>query len=1620
MNCASHVELTFRDEFLARSDMWRLVVSELSNKTVYRGQKIILVGSIKAQVRQVYVGGLKASSAYFSADTRPIFRSESARYVLFLQMSREMWEFDSDCSGEIMFNKVINGFLPELFKRWMDMRARHLVSIVLFTRVQYDRPHIPTGTLGGETTATFRGGLRACRDYYRVVVSEMASLEWVTILHQLKKEFKIFRRDISLQHSPLWAMSGSAQPALRNGESTSHLEAHVLGEPSPASHGNVLEAINLASSQFSTDHVDCDLVRTGLSIVIITPGTGLFEVEYDMLRLTTDALTSNGIGIDLVCLSRMPLHSVPLFKYRNPMVDSSVAPGESRKQSTGNTVAPHLKTSFGSLPGQSNSSSPTTLVEDGQTLRRTTGSESRAREWVFSVPTWIDISYWDGASDLTIRQVEADEGHMRTAVARAGRSTEFVPRAKMYELQMMGIMENEMSNISLPYLHHELPSLRTQTSLSKPELRFQASSRRDSASLQGSPRDGIPQTLEAELSSAFAKVGRDALISKEDKEAYRWMDEYDKQTFRSTAPLAVGAEFGHRTSSGIEQLAVTGQAALESESSFDHHAESLGKSDDVSGSAYFDRKMKERDMSGGRVYQLNQSRTGQMKGPLKTRSRHSQNSGNSWRGYGIASLKAIASTELRTEHATSGPGLRGVLPEAHSMHPLRIGHTSSSSLRSYNSPSKPAILNRHVEESRFDSLQADPETTPSRPIAINNPLANQNTHSASSLNMAPEDEALRTHQGPLKKMDVLQAASIVKQAGPKIDLASNAPKLSPTLSPESAMAPWIIPVNPSNPKRNNVASIRRFGRWQHVFPHLPGLFNVKWKSLCSPAAVPLTTEYFPTRDQLTSQYHENPYTIMHNEDEELAESSRGQKELVMGLIRVRLEQGFQFVVGQDVAEVLGQASSNLVSVLDDKCLAEEAAIIVMSQGNTIHQLQCIGGGGVEIKRYVRKPIVTTASSSSYEKGLFVYDAHIRNRLARAYEARQLNVRLIQQDYNWTNVDSFIAGYTESMAEQRRIWRARFVLIPLEQPAAIRNTSQTANEDNEEETRLEGIRKLTQLWQRFRYVPPDERRFQRTGRQKTDSNPLDVIYLTRDPSIVVAAELDNLPLTEMDPSQKRGNLFSDERVFERANLSLASLAQELQGERGVPMQDRRWHWRLHHDCFIGSEMTTWLLEHFRDVDSREEAVELGNELMQNGLFQHVEKRHQFRDGNYYYQIGIDYRISRPEMRRGWFGGRKSERSVPSTPLSDTQKDTPQDDRPRTNQVPEGFRGGSDAATPISTGGGRLKVVLSKAMRYDVDHRKRSYQPEIINLHYDRLHNPDNCYHFRLDWVDVTAKLIEDAIVSWATTAEKFGLKTVEVPIEEASSIAENHPFRSPHMTSLVVPPPERQPELYFDAESLGPRTKIDPHFYHKAILRKFGFVLDVEAARSFPVDVEVTYSWGKPNYRYTQYIHCSGILLAQIRDEGDFLLLANRLCINRAAASPDKSDKAEVRERRSGQHFSPLASPLVRATADPRAAAAAQTGSPVTYSLSDEIKDKLEVFCSDPQALQRFYDETLTKIKSPDPPVKAEEVNIPILNLPSSVADHDKSPQLQSLAGLFAMEATNSNNTDGTETRVAEE
>ncbi|KAI5862001.1 vacuolar membrane-associated protein IML1 [Durotheca rogersii] len=1625
-NEASHVELSFKDMYLSRADMWRLAVTDLTDRTVYKGQAVYFLGTIKATVSTVFVEGRKVQSAFFGRNTRPIFRSESARYVLFIQMAREMWDFDSDASGEIMFYKVVNGFLPALFKKWALLQVKHLVSIVLFARVEYDTGlniELAGSDLHSHYYTGFQtsGDRRPFKDFYRVVVSEMSSGEWTKILHQLKKEFNDFRRDISLHHRD--AMSSATDgPEDVSARGTS--AAKIKAQSSLAMYGNFLEAINMASSLYAHDYIDRDLLRTGISIVVISPGPGVFEVEYESLRRTTEALVGNGIGIDLICIPNIPLHSVPLFRYRNPHFleanQRSHSRGVRSRESTPKQPTPLASslTTLGESVSPTKAGDPSSRVD-------LASSTTYADEWVFAVPQWLHISYWTGKSEEALSY----QGITLSTLNHSPSETldDFTIRCRLYDLQMRSVLEtNEIETTPL----HADPAYSSTVGAVENGKRLLGSGARPLA--PNNSRKATETLFEPVY--GFLRFNPEKLAKTGETLLWKQLQSYDETRARLPArrPSTLADTFRELDESAGKQL-------VEDANLFGTSVgDTRGAGSSVLSSSVTSTRVRIDGSASTAVSRRNSTVNSQAKLTAKQPKIMRQISLGQ-RGFGIAA-PTLATAELRTE-TVSGVGTSSALQVAST--PRLVPGTPTRPATARPGSSKATATTDILQAlDQSDSLAELTQATPSRPIQIRiptQPLDPISTLRSGQMPATPVARSVRLDDRDLRYSNALRQEDQKRLYNSKLR-AGAVPELPSTLSPTTAMAPWLVVLNPSNPDVNRVDDSILFSRWQHVFPRPSEMRVMKWKSLSCPAAVPLTTEYFPTRVQFNTEYQRQPYNVSQEIDEDLVEQPKSRVEFLRELVSARLSHGFQIVIGPSVAKAFDQKAVRIADVFSIDKTVGDGTSIFMSVGNTIHQLSCVNGTEVEVNIYVRKP--TEPSTPMNHTSL--YRPAIRTLLDKTYDTVDIDIMTPKPERNWNYIDYYLAGHNDEMIENLRYWRARFVLIPMYPRTPSAPVAQ--NEDDEEEVRLEGIKRLAQFWQRHRFLSPSERQFQSSGARKRDPNPLDITYKTEDPSVVISAETEPaLSLFDHAEQTHRKVLVSNKERFSKTNFNVATLAEAIQlpvDLGGIRMQTRRWHFRIHYHCFIGSDMTTWLLDNFEDLESREEAVELGNSLMvfddekskdkdgsgrdakkdrDRGIFVHVEKRHPFRDGQFFYQIVSDY--AKPHSL-SWFNPRRRDVSVPSTPLSEN----PPKDSPRPN--PAGMQrpmsiheegspvSGSTTPTLATAGGARLKVLLSKMMKYDVDHRKKSYRPERINLHYDRLHNPDNCYHIRIDWMNVTAKLIEDALKSWAAIAAQHGLRLVEVPIAEISRITSVNPFRRPYHIKLALQPPAQRPTTYYDPGSFVPQTHPGKHYYQKALLRKFDYVLDVEAASNFPGNVDVGYSWGKPDFRYSQYIHRSGMILAEITDEGDFLLLANRLYSNRTAAfqpAQPRVDTTAPAERpsrlmTSGVGYTnynlveptPISSPMFRPVLfpspasrippepSPSSGASGPRSSPVPgYGLSEPeaLKDALLDFCSNAKLLEAFYKETLEKGVTGTPMVGAAPFGpdaVPDANIPTLV------------------------------------
>ncbi|XP_043495454.1 GATOR complex protein Iml1 isoform X3 [Polistes fuscatus] len=290
------VELTFKDQYMGRSEMWRLKNS-LVNTCVYMNKKIEFCGgSIRCQVYEMWSQGDRVACGVITDDTKVVFRSSTSMVYLFIQMSSEMWDFD--IHGDLYFEKAVNGFLADLFQKWKKNGSNHEVTIVLFSRTFYNATSLEEfpNHMRDCLQHDYRG--RFYEDFYRVAVQNERYEDWSNVLVQLRKLFTDYQKIVLEYHQ----RPDIIMPKAVN---------------STAAQGNFLEVLNMSLNVFEKHYLDRSFDRTGQLSVVITPGVGVFEVDRELTNVTKQRVIDNGVNSDLVCVGEQPLHAVPLLKFHN-------------------------------------------------------------------------------------------------------------------------------------------------------------------------------------------------------------------------------------------------------------------------------------------------------------------------------------------------------------------------------------------------------------------------------------------------------------------------------------------------------------------------------------------------------------------------------------------------------------------------------------------------------------------------------------------------------------------------------------------------------------------------------------------------------------------------------------------------------------------------------------------------------------------------------------------------------------------------------------------------------------------------------------------------------------------------------------------------------------------------------------------------------------------------------------------------------------------------------------------------------------------------------------------------------------------------------------------------------
>ncbi|RLN15080.1 hypothetical protein BBJ28_00011296 [Nothophytophthora sp. Chile5] len=370
------VELSFKDQFLSRADVWRFKVT-MVGQCVYVGRTVECLG-IRSQVEAILAGKTPRGCGVIGDATKIVVRSRSSRFFWLVQMSAEMWEFAPD--GEIYYEKLLNRLLQVLIAKWSEASVSHSVTIIAFSRSFYDADQFPEGFdprrapfseprrqgFGPGCGLDMANGYgptihvdplsgRLYEDFYKVLVMNFTGPDWSHLLLLLKKEFvsyfKTHRWRTPEEFSPAQyelcrspkatdAPAASLEGTEEGDAGGTSLQQQTdptfsspcegedvyvkwtklpFGVPSRAIDGNILEAINVTLNVLDKHYMDRDLNRTGQSIVMMTAGCSIFNVNCKLTQITEQRMMDNGVGMDMISLSTPPLHVVPLFIYRNQL-----------------------------------------------------------------------------------------------------------------------------------------------------------------------------------------------------------------------------------------------------------------------------------------------------------------------------------------------------------------------------------------------------------------------------------------------------------------------------------------------------------------------------------------------------------------------------------------------------------------------------------------------------------------------------------------------------------------------------------------------------------------------------------------------------------------------------------------------------------------------------------------------------------------------------------------------------------------------------------------------------------------------------------------------------------------------------------------------------------------------------------------------------------------------------------------------------------------------------------------------------------------------------------------------------------------------------------------------------
>lgn len=296
-------------------------------------------------------------------------------------------------------------------------------------------------------------------------------------------------------------------------------------------------------------------------------------------------------------------------------------------------------------------------------------------------------------------------------------------------------------------------------------------------------------------------------------------------------------------------------------------------------------------------------------------------------------------------------------------------------------------------------------------------------------------------------------------------------------------------LNPSNPSRSSTQLQNQSRRWLNIFPRAGRINNqrsVKWKSMCTPACLPLYSDYMPSFEDLSDSYVKDTYTLpvspgmssfLLRSGKDISETAGN---LLRELICQRLAQSFQIIVPPYDGESHANANRNadglwILPTAEDvrqilyNTSAGEGKAIFLGFSNTVHRLRFDRSSACIV-------ITTWKERTSWQAKAVDYTFMLWPVGNEAFQTSSVEFAYPDlASYDWRYMDRLTAGLEEpKLQEKTRYWRTRFALIPMDVPdlqGMIQSQSKILLEDStEDDLRIAGVMTLYEQFSKARWQP----------------------------------------------------------------------------------------------------------------------------------------------------------------------------------------------------------------------------------------------------------------------------------------------------------------------------------------------------------------------------------------------------------------------------------------------------------------------------------------------------------------------------------------------------------------------